>query len=358
MKIIGLLTAWAAEDWIEYSIKQALTLVDELILSIGPFDNYLEEIKDNTLKIAQKYSNHRKVKIVKTVHSPFNTLNQNKCVNLNRMLKVSENIEVGNIIWILDVDEFYSNEAIKEVLDFINNKDFDSIRVVSRFFAINFNYYIKISHERIFKIKNKNCYFTPTQRFHPTPIKKALLLEKNPMFHYSMLTGNQKQIQWLVHNSYKALIWFRKIYNHYDPNNEDFWMKKNLEVTGHYGFWIRSAESREEKNNHGLFKYNGKHPEIIENSHLRNINDFRKYFLKKPQNEQINKILKEIIKDKKRFRIKLRDFYVFKLKRLFKMILQIIISFTKKDLKKKLNLLKRTKLIQLILFKFKIKYNY
>jgi len=43
---------------------------------------------------------------------------ENRCETLNRMLNASENIIVGNLIWILDVDEFYSKRAIEEIRNF------------------------------------------------------------------------------------------------------------------------------------------------------------------------------------------------------------------------------------------------
>jgi len=154
MKIIGLLTAWASEDWIEYSIKQALELVDELMISIGPHNKYFRKIEDNTFENSKKFFNNKKLKFIETICAPSNTPDQNKCATLNRMLKESENIEIGNLLWILDVDEFYSTEAIKEIKIFLEKKEvFNQIKFLSYYFCINFNYYLKSYLTRIFKRK-------------------------------------------------------------------------------------------------------------------------------------------------------------------------------------------------------------
>lgn len=303
MKIIGFFTAWACEDWIEYSIKQAIELVDELIVCISPHSKYFERIKDNTFIIAKKHLNNSKVKLLRHNYDSNKTADENKCDILNKMLQISENIEKGNLIWILDADEFFSKEAIKEIKDYLNNNnDFDEIEFKSRFFCINLNYYVMSSHIRIFKIKTTICYFTPTQRFNPPPLKKIILLNNNPMFHYSMLTGEQMRgIYWS--STEKWLIWYMKIYKSYDPLNEDFWMKKNQLITGKYRFWVTS-ENIVEKNNHGLFKYDGKHPELIENSPLKNISDFRTYMRGKPNYKNYLKAMKEIITEKKKINYK------------------------------------------------------
>ena len=308
MKIIGLLTAWACEDWIELSIKQALELVDELIIAIGAFDDYFKKIEDKTLQRAKKYFDNDKIKVIETTNNPSFSKSENKCATLNHMIQVSDHIQKGNILWILDSDEFYSEDSVKEIMDFIKINDFDEIRVHDRFFCINLNYYLDTIHGRILKIKASNPYFTPTQKIHPRPKKVVTLLKKNPMFHYSLLTGEQiKGLLWMSDNFIHKFYWYRKIYLKYDPNKEQYWMEKNRKITGHYGFWFDSYAFKE-KNNHGLFKYNGQHPTIIENSPLKEISDFRIYMKKKPNYEIYRQTMIEII-EKKRTEERIRNLF-------------------------------------------------
>ncbi len=305
MKTIGLFTAWACEDWIEYSIDQALQLVDELIISIGAFSPYFKGIEDRTFEKAQKYLKNEKVKFIPAICDPKKNVDGNKCSTLNKMLEVSQNIEKNNVIWILDSDEFYSKESLEEIYNFLNsNEDFDVIYLRNRYFCINFNYYFEASNIRLFKIKTKNCYFTPTQHFHPIGKKEVELLETNPMFHYSFLTGEPlKMIYWLSSEFYDKITWYFKIYKKFDKLHEDFWMKKNEEITGKYRFFLND-DSCIEKNGHGLFTFQGVHPEIIENSPLKKISDFRVYMKKKPNYKNYLIIMKELIVKKKKFNIK------------------------------------------------------
>ncbi len=305
MEIIGILMAWAAEDWIEYAIKQALSLVDELLISIGPFHSFYKLLEDDTYKRAKKYLTNPKVKFVEMSCNPKLIPDQNRSVTANRMLKVSDYIKPGNVIWTFDQDEYYSKESIEEILNYIENDNFDLLYIVDRMFCINFNYYILYKHARLDKIRTKDCFFTPIQNLHPLAKKKVTILDKNPMFHYSFLMGEQiKVIQWLLENIPKSALWYKRIYNHYDPMNEEYWMRKNQELTGRYGFLRKSYKGIKENNGHGLFRYKGKHPDIIENSFLRKIPDFRIYTRQKPNYKAYLKLVNEVIATKKKFNFK------------------------------------------------------
>ncbi|MFX0073331.1 MAG: hypothetical protein ACFFAO_19815 [Candidatus Hermodarchaeota archaeon] len=316
MKIIGLLTAWACEDWIEYSIQQALELVDELLISIGPHDKYLKRIKDSTNEKAQKYLNNNKIKFFETICDKNYAADENKCATLNKMIQESNNIAIGNVLWILDSDEFYFEESINEIKTYIEKNDFDQIDLKSNFFCFNLKYYIKTSHIRLFKIKSNNFYFSETQTPNPRPKKTITLLNKYPMFHYSLLTGEQlKGIYWMSYEGYfSQFLWYLKIFNHYDPNNEEYWMKKNQDLTGNYGFWFND-ENITEHNGHGLFVYDGKHPDLIENSHLKAISDFREYMKNKPNYKMYLDVIKEVIAEKKKF-----NFTKFRREKIFKIM--------------------------------------
>ena len=304
MKIIGLLTAWACEDWIEYSIKQALEIVDELIISIGPYNKFFKKIADKTLNIALKYKDNNKIKFVPTVYITKElrrTYSRNRCATLNQMLKKSDNNKEGNVIWLLDADEFFSQKAIKIIENFLTYQDFDSISLKTRFFCIDLNHYIELYHKRIFKIKDSKMYFTPTQKINPKSQIKIRLLDNEPMFHYSLLTGEQiRCIFWFGEDAYDRLIWYYKIYKKYDISDEIYWFKKNEVITRNFGFWFHTHVK--EKDGRGLFEYNGKHPIIIENSHLKNISDFRIYYKEKPNFKDYLKVMKDILRKKRKIK--------------------------------------------------------
>jgi len=83
-KIIGLLTAWTCEEWIEASILQALEYCDEVIVSIGANTKGLATLEDKTLEKAQPYLDHEKIKYVPTVLG--SNMSTARCTTLNNML--------------------------------------------------------------------------------------------------------------------------------------------------------------------------------------------------------------------------------------------------------------------------------
>ncbi len=117
--------AWACEDWIELAIEQTLNLVDELILIIGAFHPYFLRIGDNTLKKAKKYLNNNKIRFFNSIIDQKKNADQNRATTANHMLQSYDHFKEGDVIWILDADEFYSEEAIEEIKNFITNIDFN-----------------------------------------------------------------------------------------------------------------------------------------------------------------------------------------------------------------------------------------
>ena len=127
------------------------------------------------------------------------------------------------------------------------------------------------------------------------------------MYHYSMLmTEPLKVLYWISKRSFKSrLKWFLKVYKYYTYENEKYWMKKTQDLTNHYGFWFLS-ENIEESNGHGLYVFKGNHPDLIENSNLIKIKDFRQYYKLKPYYKSYLATLKEIVEYYKKNALKRR----------------------------------------------------
>ena len=300
MKLVGLLCCFVMEDWIEMSIRQGVEMVDELIVAIGPFNDFFLKLADKTEEIAEKFKGHEKIKFVNTVNHPLNSRKENRCATLNKMMLAAD-LEIGDVIWILDADEYFTQTAIKTIRDFISDENniFDLITLQERYFAINMRYYVTAHHKRLYKIKKLPVYFTPTQFFHPKPKIRVHLLDDDPMFHYSLLTGEQiKGTRWMSDDLNLMFTWYRCIQNKYDPDDEENWKKTNLKITGNYGFYHKEAHFGE-KEGGGLFRYNGPHPPIIENSPLIKIEDFREYMKTKPNYITYLRAIKRLVNKKK-----------------------------------------------------------
>ncbi len=347
MKIIGLFVAWAAEDWVDYSIRQSLEFVDELIISIGPFHTHLRNIEDNTFEIAKNYFNNKKTKFISSICLPENTINQNRCITLNKMIEISDFIEEGNLIWLLDTDEFYSKEAINEIKSFIKKVcDFDEIQLITRMFCMNFNYYVKTFPTKIFKITNQKPRFISPIKLSYKSRKNYVLLRNNPIFNYSLLTGEQTiGIKWILEKNYKRFLWLRKIYNKYDPENETYWMEKNEELSGKKRFFYPTL-SVVENFGYGLMTYEGKHPEIIENSSIKKILDFRDFTKRKNNYQSYLKTVKTIILEKKKFKVNnLINIFFSHIQNLYNKILIKFYPYLTKKVKKRIKHLIRSNLI-------------
>ena len=273
-KIIGLINAWAAEDWIEPAIQQALLYCDEVIVSVGAHSTDFKYLEDSTLQRVTKYQD--KIKIVSMSKAGLSH-NDIKANTLNRMLKQSSLFKQDNWIWILDVDEFYFNATHLKIKEIIKNNIHDCIRIEAKLFYINGFRYLCSSHDRLFKITNSACCFKPTQHWTGSQNKKFILKRDNHrlgMFHYCLLTGlKYKELLWESHlgRHDEKILWLREIYIKYDLNNEDLWINKNLKISGIKSPFYNNQFQPDQ--NGYLFVYMESHPSFI--NHLMQKEDFR-----------------------------------------------------------------------------------
>tara|TARA_B100001093_G_C26699187_1_gene958267 strand:+ start:237 stop:1115 length:879 start_codon:yes stop_codon:yes gene_type:complete len=282
-KIIGMLNAWGAQHWIGPAIEQAKLIADEVHVAVTSHSNNLDKFEDKTLQIAKDFSNifvYEKAEKI-SYHSEV------KSLVLNNMIKNSKIFKNGNWLWILDVDEFYSPELIEEIRGIISTDKFNSIDITSRFFYINMKNYLESSHRRLFKIQFPNLIpfkkfrFRPTQNWFSFKDYNYKTSDENPMFHYAMLTNpHQRAAQWQTEypnskDDFKQM-WINQIYKNYDLKNQDYWINENLNLFNIKSPWCGTGIKA--KSDGKLFFYDGKHPKIIENSKLKKVNDFRKFY--------------------------------------------------------------------------------
>ncbi len=285
-KIIGLICAWGVEDWITPCLKQAEQFCDEIFLCVSSHSSDLDKFEDRTLEIAK---NFKSVKIINNQQKNYHS--NIKAEILNKMLSKSENFKVGNWIWILDADEFYLNQTYKKVKDIINDNHYEKIEFEAKFFIYDMISYIKSRHGRLYKIKPINLIpfkyfrFRPTQQWAPrfTQNLKTIKLDgENEMFHYSMLTNPEMRLkQW--ENEYNddiqnnKLNWFKNIFLKLEKKDQLFWINENYKLNKiKNSIWLNNDFTG--KVNGEMFDYNGKHPDPIEETNLKKITDFRKFY--------------------------------------------------------------------------------
>lgn len=279
-KIIGLITAWGVEDWIRPAVRQALEYCDEVLAVVSPFAPQLRRFEDRTYDICKEYGG---LKLL-DYESKETFIRSAIADVLNHMLKNSDLHQVGNWIWILDSDEFYTESTAKEIIAATrDNAGYDKVVMESRFFMINMQHYLNEAGDRMFRIMDLDDKFVPTCRWSRTPRAPYTVRRANGLFHYSMLTNTERHRErWLLRYrdtpavGIKMAEWLEKIYFNYDLENEDYWIEENLKLSGIKSSWVNKGFTSDE--NGKLFKYSGRHPKYIEEAGLPKIKDFRKRY--------------------------------------------------------------------------------
>lgn len=281
-KIIGLLTAWGVEDWVRPAVKQALEYCDEVLAVVSAFAPQLRRFEDKTYDICKEYS---ELKLL-DYESKETYIRSVIADVLNHMLKNSDLRRVGNWVWILDSDEFYTESSAKEIRATTkDSKGYDKIVMESKFFMINMQHYLNEAGDRMFRITDMNDKFVPTCKWSRTPRLPYIVRRANGLFHYSMLTNTERHRErWLLRythphdpSRFKIVKWLDEIYAKYDLDNEEHWIKENLKLWGIRSPWFSKGFTPDA--NGRLFKYNGRHPKFIEEASLPKIKDFRKRYI-------------------------------------------------------------------------------
>jgi len=274
-KIIGLLMAWGAERWIRPAIKQALEYCDEVMVVVASFGHQMKRFEDNTYEICKEYRDIRLLDY--EVKQKY--VSQAVAEVHNYMLEKSELFLAGNWIWILDVDEFYPEIGYKRIKSIIEGGKYDRIIMESKFFMINMQHYLTEMGHQLIRIEEINDRFIPTNNWPRKPKSIYTIPREIGMFHYSMLVNtNIHRVKWGMEYSHTSqsnkVMWLDKIYPKYDLENEDYWIKENLKLSGIKSPWLNGGYKPDE--NGRLFRYDGKHPKFIEDTGLTKIRDFRK----------------------------------------------------------------------------------
>lgn len=277
-KIIGLIIAWGAADWIRPCIKQALEYCDEVLAVIAAFNPVLEKFADSTYDICKEYHDLKLLDFKPARQYGI----QADCDMHNYMLENSSLFAIGNWIWILDVDEFYFDQTYKKIRSMIKEGKENRIGIKAKIFYINMQYYLKnTTYWRLFKICDIKDRFKPTQRWPRGQSNDYVFSKEDEMFHYSLLTNMDIRLAWwkihhpnTTHPDKRG--WLNEIYLNYDLENEDYWIEKNLKLSGLRLPSFCKAWKGDEKGR--LFKYNDKHPKFIEETELPKIKDFRKFY--------------------------------------------------------------------------------
>lgn len=283
-RLIGLCSAWCAEDWIVPFLQNSLEYLDELLIHVNYFHPDFKRLEDNTSKVVSEFAKtEKKIRILEAGanNDPSVPPDVFRCKILNRMIQ-NFRPGTGDVLVISDVDELYDKEGMNEIHTFLNSS-YDLGIVHGLYFCVNMDWFVENTDMWRFFRFVPGFYFVPAQN--PRPIPKVRYTFKSKMFHYSMLINPEmKRVYWrhspvgdrIVQD--RKLRWHEEIYMKWDPIHEEIGLAKNRSLTGSKGFWLTDKDTVVEKKGGGLSMFSGKHPEQIEKSHLRRVADFRGWY--------------------------------------------------------------------------------
>jgi len=281
--LIGLVVVWGIEEWVEPLLQECLFYCDETLVTVASHSKNLNKFEDRTLEVVKNFATAypSRLEIVDFDGGNFHSIS--KATILNKMIKESKVVENGAYLWIRDGDEFYPTKSFLRLREMIDSGEFDKILVREKFFYINMQHYLKGDHFRLFKVidSTSDSFFQPTQFWMQPNKKLGILPREYGMFHYSMLQNPFMKMEfWKTEypdrKQNTKTVWLDRIYRNYDLNDQDKWIKENYKLFSVKSPWF-SDSFRADKNGH-LFRYDGKHPEMIERTNLTNIKDFRKHY--------------------------------------------------------------------------------
>jgi len=281
-KLIGLITAWDAEPFIEPAIKQAIEYCDEVVVSVGLHHNGLARFTDKTMEITEKYKDQ--ITIVEGVNT--NNYTQSRSLTLKKMLDVTNNNKAGNWIFILDADEFYFPEDIAKCREIMAEDKYNRIMFPEKTFCVNMQNYANWERDRIKKLTHDNMSFRTNELGYETSVAPYYLETDLGMHHYTFLMDLWfKREFWRIEkghpniaNQPKKWGWIDNIYMDLDLDNQEAFVNKskNLwgtpKVMGIFGFKCKEDGT--------LYKYDGPYPPHIIEAGLHEIEDFRVLYKK------------------------------------------------------------------------------
>ena len=260
----GFLQVYNEKEWIGPQIDQIMMLCDNLLITEGSnypkFPNVSERSTDGTLDfIHDKMREYPSRISLNTSIRKHSIWNQNKCDNFNRALTFCKD---GDYFMKQDADEFYTNEHIARLNEQMKEHKADVINSWGYCFAFGFKWRrirneVQLEGKDHILKKNPALYFVPTHM--PRKMGPIVIQNKDEdylgRFHYSWVrTTSRKRIQHLCEDP-KMLKWF-----------DTYWGKIQLINGKRYNYY---------RGHFVLERYEGRHPEILDDHPWRNVEDVR-----------------------------------------------------------------------------------
>jgi len=281
--------AYEEVDWIEWAVEGIIDFVDELVIAEGyrgPRWHFGDgHSKDGTIdiinKLAKKYD-----KITLAESQPRRDFLRGNAATHNYVLKISKCIKEADWYMICDSDEFYTDRQKDVIWKTLETADKDAFAVKDRMFFNNFTCYVDQSLARFFRV-TPGMFFKPAQfpfykdgkpYYDYSVNPPSLLLENDPMFHYSFVRKPCREIQrrimeyCAVQHYQSVFSWIDNVYLQWNEENAEKIYEINRKCFGGKGGIFMNADEEILR----LRIYNGDHPQILDNHPYRHIEDIRK----------------------------------------------------------------------------------
>ena len=283
-KLVGIITAWAAEPFIEPAMKQALEYCDEVIVNVSCHHAALKKYEDETMDICLKYKNQIHLIEDDILERGGRVTNPRNYVN--KMLSKTDSNKKGNWVGILDADEFYFPKDINNIKDLMKEGKVNNIETPEKVFVVNTKHYATNKRTRFKKILEDNTTFIHSQIPYEKQSKPFFMETDKGMFHYTLLANPRyKSDFWRIEyghpqqgNQPKKWGWVEKVYPNLDLDNQIESVKKCKELA--YGNSVLGHLFPNGCKSDGtLHEYHDLHPPFIEEAGLTKITDFRKMYI-------------------------------------------------------------------------------
>jgi len=246
MRVIGLSQYFNEAVFARRHMEHLYPLLDRWIISEGlltPGSHVDERSTDGTRKIVEDFAIGRDKIVVTNTVSPIscNSREQAEGQNKNRMLQLAEP-EDGDILCILDADEFWHPERFGWIVDmFRKHDDIEHVPVEEWQFAYNLHLCFRASHDGRFIRYKRGARFGTTNHF-IYPDGRDVTKD----YHHLVSRGctQMAHLCWVKHpllvrdkvlsfNRLSFTEWFNQVYLEW-PDDPEKAYRNNYQIAPHY----------------------------------------------------------------------------------------------------------------------------
>lgn len=222
MRVIALAQCYNEELFIRRNLNNVKDLVDRVVVTEGvlsPHGDLRRASEDGTYDEIVRFVEQEDSKCDVLFLESWGSLESSREAwegrNKNMMLRES-GVEDGDVIYILDADEFIPPNVLEDVVDrFKRDDSLNCVRMREKQFAYGFSWYFPSSHPRFFRYREGSRFGTTNHFKHPNGVDLSRRpdLDVDGMFHFCWskhpLRVREKVLSF---NRPSFTAWFNQVY--------------------------------------------------------------------------------------------------------------------------------------------------